>query len=79
MPRSLERINQYCTIEQEPKPTEEGKPPAYWPSSGTLEVEHLVARYSPVSRFIVQPDAFLMSYTGWPGGPPKHDVQHSLR
>ncbi|KZV91547.1 P-loop containing nucleoside triphosphate hydrolase protein [Exidia glandulosa HHB12029] len=43
---SLERILQYVSIEQEPKPTEEGKPPAYWPASGDLRVEHLDAKYS---------------------------------
>ncbi|KAI0768312.1 P-loop containing nucleoside triphosphate hydrolase protein [Trametes elegans] len=44
---SLERIKQYLNIEQEPKPTPEGVPPAYWPASGKLEVEKLSARYSP--------------------------------
>ncbi|KAJ6559868.1 P-loop containing nucleoside triphosphate hydrolase protein [Mycena capillaripes] len=44
---SLERIQQYIHIEQEPKPTEAGKPPAHWPSSGELIVEKLLARYSP--------------------------------
>ena len=43
---SLERIFGYTQIEQEPKPTEEGKPPAYWPASGRLEVSNLSARYS---------------------------------
>ncbi|KAI0709575.1 P-loop containing nucleoside triphosphate hydrolase protein [Cerioporus squamosus] len=43
---SLERIQQYMTIEQEPKPTTEGVPPAYWPASGDLRVEKLTARYS---------------------------------
>ncbi|KAK7462765.1 hypothetical protein VKT23_020778 [Stygiomarasmius scandens] len=43
---SLERINRYINIEQEPKPTPEGEPPAYWPSSGELRVEKLSARYS---------------------------------
>ncbi|KAL7284522.1 hypothetical protein ACG7TL_001813 [Trametes sanguinea] len=43
---SLERIQQYLLIEQEPKPTPEGVPPAYWPASGRLEVENLSARYS---------------------------------
>ncbi|KAK7041947.1 hypothetical protein VNI00_008929 [Paramarasmius palmivorus] len=42
---SLERIKQYFGIEQEPKPTKEGEPPAYWPANGTLKVEHLSARY----------------------------------
>ncbi|KZT29509.1 P-loop containing nucleoside triphosphate hydrolase protein [Neolentinus lepideus HHB14362 ss-1] len=41
---TLERIHQY--VEQEPKPTEDGVPPAYWPSSGNLKVEKLIARYS---------------------------------
>ncbi|KAK1228100.1 hypothetical protein PQX77_008871 [Marasmius sp. AFHP31] len=44
---SLERINGYINIEQEPKPTTDGKPPAYWPASGELRVETLAARYSP--------------------------------
>ncbi|KAJ7485533.1 P-loop containing nucleoside triphosphate hydrolase protein [Mycena latifolia] len=44
---SLERIQQYIDIEQETKPTEAGKPPAHWPSSGELIVEKLSARYSP--------------------------------
>ncbi|OSD00621.1 P-loop containing nucleoside triphosphate hydrolase protein [Trametes coccinea BRFM310] len=43
---SLERIQQYLLIEQEPKSTPEGVPPAYWPASGQLEVEKLSARYS---------------------------------
>ncbi|KAI0767285.1 P-loop containing nucleoside triphosphate hydrolase protein [Fomes fomentarius] len=43
---SLERIQQYTTIEQEPKPTKEGIPPAYWPASGDVRVEKLSARYS---------------------------------
>ncbi|KAI0775463.1 hypothetical protein BC629DRAFT_1595092 [Irpex lacteus] len=43
---SLERIHQYVVIEQEPEPKDGGVPPAYWPSSGKLEVENLTARYS---------------------------------
>ncbi|KAF7324455.1 ATP-binding cassette transporter abc4 [Mycena sanguinolenta] len=43
---SLERINDYLQIEQEPKPTFNGLPPAHWPSSGNLQVENLSARYS---------------------------------
>jgi len=43
---SLERIEGYVNIEQEPKPTDGGKPPAYWPSSGSIRVENLSARYS---------------------------------
>lgn len=47
---SLERIQQYLRIEQEPKNTPEGVPPAYWPASGNLSVEKLSARYSEVRR-----------------------------
>ncbi|TDL20550.1 P-loop containing nucleoside triphosphate hydrolase protein [Rickenella mellea] len=43
---SLERILDFLRIEHEPKPTDRGKPPAYWPSSGSLRVEKLSARYS---------------------------------
>ena len=43
---SLERIQEYGNIEQEPKPTPEGVPPAYWPASGELVVENLSAKYS---------------------------------
>lgn len=46
----MERIQQYILIEQEPKPTESGRPPAYWPASGDLKVEKLSARYSQVCR-----------------------------
>lgn len=44
---SLERVDAYLRIEQEPKPSDQGKPPAYWPASGDLRVENLCARYSP--------------------------------
>ncbi|QRW00045.1 ABC transporter transmembrane region [Ceratobasidium sp. AG-Ba] len=43
---SLERIQEYTTIEQEPATVPEKVPPAYWPSSGNLVAENLVARYS---------------------------------
>ncbi|KAI9438180.1 hypothetical protein H4582DRAFT_2111639 [Lactarius indigo] len=43
---SLERMHSYINIEQEPKPTKQGIPPAYWPASGDLRVEKLSARYS---------------------------------
>jgi ABC-type multidrug transport system fused ATPase/permease subunit len=44
--RSLERIQDYVSIEQEPKSSVEGEPPAYWPASGDIRVEHLSAKYS---------------------------------
>ncbi|KIJ48474.1 hypothetical protein M422DRAFT_247819 [Sphaerobolus stellatus SS14] len=46
---SIERLYQYMVIEQEYKPTADGVPPAYWPSSGSLRVEKLSARYSEVN------------------------------
>lgn len=44
---SLERIQHYVEIEQEPEATVDKKPPAFWPSSGNIAVENLTARYSP--------------------------------
>jgi hypothetical protein len=46
---SLERLLDYSSTEQEPKATKVGTPPAYWPASGDLRVEHLSASYSVVS------------------------------
>ena len=43
----MERIQDYIAMEQEPKPTEDGKPPSYWPASGAVRVENLCARYTP--------------------------------
>ncbi|KDQ30408.1 hypothetical protein PLEOSDRAFT_1053612 [Pleurotus ostreatus PC15] len=43
---TLERIQGYTNIDQEPKPTQNGTPPAYWPASGDLRVEKLSAKYS---------------------------------
>jgi hypothetical protein len=50
--RSLERIQGYLEIEQEPKPTTCGLPPAAWPTSGHLRVDNLTARYSKVNSNI---------------------------
>lgn len=44
---SLERVTDYIEIPQEPLSTPAGIPPAYWPSSGSLTVSNLSARYSP--------------------------------
>ncbi|KAJ1305460.1 hypothetical protein OPQ81_000470 [Rhizoctonia solani] len=43
---SLERIQAYVEIEQEVAPVPEKVPPARWPSSGSIVVENLTARYS---------------------------------
>ncbi|KAH8086617.1 hypothetical protein BXZ70DRAFT_1067776 [Cristinia sonorae] len=58
---SLERIQQYVVIEQEPKATEDGIPPAYWPASGTLNVEKLSARYSPDGPKVLKDISFNIS------------------
>ncbi|KAF9000095.1 P-loop containing nucleoside triphosphate hydrolase protein [Cyathus striatus] len=42
---SLERAHQYMQIDQEPKPSSRGIPPAYWPASGELRVSNLSASY----------------------------------
>jgi ABC-type multidrug transport system fused ATPase/permease subunit len=44
---SLERIQDYVSIEQEAKPSADGVPPAYWPASGDVRVENLSASYTP--------------------------------
>ncbi|QRV86003.1 ABC transporter transmembrane region [Ceratobasidium sp. AG-Ba] len=43
---SLERIQAYIQIEQEPAAVPEKQPPAYWPASGRIVVENLTARYA---------------------------------
>ncbi|TFK34746.1 multidrug resistance-associated ABC transporter [Crucibulum laeve] len=55
---SLERIQAYVDIEQEPKPTESGKPPAAWPTSGELRVEKLSARYSQTGPKVLHDISF---------------------
>ncbi|TDL20540.1 P-loop containing nucleoside triphosphate hydrolase protein [Rickenella mellea] len=51
---SLERILDFLRIEHEPAPVESGKPPAYWPSSGSLRAEGLSARYSDDGPEVLQ-------------------------
>ncbi|KAH9848044.1 P-loop containing nucleoside triphosphate hydrolase protein [Lenzites betulinus] len=58
---SLERIQQYLLIEQEPKNTPEGVPPAYWPASGRLEVENLCARYSETGPEVLHDISFTVA------------------
>jgi ABC-type multidrug transport system fused ATPase/permease subunit len=43
---SLERIQGYLSIEQEPQPVPDKTPPAYWPASGHIVAHNLTARYS---------------------------------
>lgn len=58
---SLERIQQYLEIEQEPKSTKDGVPPAYWPASGNLSVEGLSARYSSDGPKVLKDISFNIS------------------
>ncbi|KAF9013108.1 multidrug resistance-associated ABC transporter [Cyathus striatus] len=55
---SLERIQSYTEIDQEKRPTEAGKPPAAWPTSGELRVEKLSARYSADSPEVLHQLSF---------------------
>ncbi|KIY46182.1 P-loop containing nucleoside triphosphate hydrolase protein [Fistulina hepatica ATCC 64428] len=57
---SLERIQQYLKVEQEPESTPEGVPPAYWPASGDLVVEKLSARYSPDGPKVLRDISFVI-------------------
>jgi hypothetical protein len=49
---SLERIHQYCRIEQEPM-SSGNEPPAAWPTTGEIVVKGLEARYWKASTFTV--------------------------
>ncbi|KAI5122628.1 hypothetical protein M0805_008717 [Coniferiporia weirii] len=55
---SLERMLEFMRIDHEPRPSESGKPPAYWPSSGELRVESLCARYSDDSPEVLKDISF---------------------
>ncbi|PPR08265.1 hypothetical protein CVT24_001158 [Panaeolus cyanescens] len=50
---SLERIQAYIDIDHEACPTESGKPPAAWPTSGDIRVEGLSARYSKTGPVVL--------------------------
>ncbi|GJJ15115.1 hypothetical protein Clacol_009390 [Clathrus columnatus] len=55
---SIERIQAYIDIVQEPKPSKSGAPPAYWPASGNVVVENLRARYSADSPEVLHNISF---------------------
>ncbi|KDR83054.1 hypothetical protein GALMADRAFT_238844 [Galerina marginata CBS 339.88] len=55
---SLERIQGYLDIDHEPPSTEDGKPPAAWPTSGSIVVENLSARYSQTGPTILRDLSF---------------------
>ncbi|KAJ7122930.1 multidrug resistance-associated ABC transporter [Mycena epipterygia] len=44
---ALERVNEYCEVEQEPPEFIEPRPPASWPSEGAIRCQNLVIRYAP--------------------------------
>ena len=43
---SFERVMQYATLPSEPPPTEQGKPPAAWPTDGDVVVKNLSVKYA---------------------------------
>lgn len=43
---SFERVMQYATLPSEPQPTEQGKPPAAWPTDGDVSVKNLSVKYA---------------------------------
>jgi ABC-type multidrug transport system fused ATPase/permease subunit len=43
---SFERVMQYATLPSEPLPSEEGKPPAAWPTDGDVTVKNLSVKYA---------------------------------
>ncbi|KAK7035939.1 P-loop containing nucleoside triphosphate hydrolase protein [Favolaschia claudopus] len=55
---SLERIENYLQIEQEPKASVNGRPPAQWPSSGNLRATNLSARYSKDGPMVLRSLSF---------------------
>lgn len=43
---SIERLDEFLQIDQEPPSTEQGQPPASWPTSGEIIFDNTSARYS---------------------------------
>jgi ABC-type multidrug transport system fused ATPase/permease subunit len=76
---SLERIHAYINIEQEPKPTEEGIPPAYWPASGELRVEKLSSRYSLVRKSSSSSPVQILIQRNQDGPKVLHDISFHIK
>lgn len=57
-PPSLERIHQHLTIEHEKSATSAGAPPAAWPTSGSVSVQKLSARYAAGGPDVLHEIAF---------------------
>ncbi len=87
---SLERMHSYINAEQEPKPTEQGIPPAYWPASTGPQVVILGSRSSlrvillyvtrRPSRSASGPSLLNVTLSlGWAEGSPRHIFPHQIR
>ncbi|KAK9710865.1 Transporter of the ATP-binding cassette (ABC) [Basidiobolus ranarum] len=56
---SIERIQEYMTIEQEPPAVIEGeRPPQGWPAEGEIMVKNLVMQYSPEQPAVIRDISF---------------------
>ncbi|KAH7101229.1 P-loop containing nucleoside triphosphate hydrolase protein [Auriculariales sp. MPI-PUGE-AT-0066] len=55
---SLERIQTFLAIDQEPASSDRGIPPAYWPSTGELHAEGFSARYSKDGPLVLRDLSF---------------------
>ncbi|KAK7061300.1 multidrug resistance-associated ABC transporter [Favolaschia claudopus] len=57
----VERVNEYCEIQQEPPEFIEPRPPANWPSAGAIECRDLVIRYAPELPAVLHNISFSIS------------------
>ncbi|KAF9213805.1 hypothetical protein BGZ59_004794 [Podila verticillata] len=56
---AVERIEEYVTLEQEPPAIIEGsRPPASWPYSGEIIVDHLTMKYAPETPEVIKDISF---------------------
>ncbi|KAG6849488.1 hypothetical protein H0H93_008015 [Arthromyces matolae] len=55
---SLERLQEYMVIEQEPPSPQQAHIPAAWPTSGSLSAKNLIARYTPDGPKVLQGISF---------------------
>jgi ABC-type multidrug transport system fused ATPase/permease subunit len=76
---SLERIVAYTEAEQERKSTEDGKPPAAWPTSGEIRVENLTARYSKVRMYQYNLLSYILIRRPQDGPKVLHGLSFSIR
>ncbi|KAF9368019.1 hypothetical protein CPC16_005788, partial [Podila verticillata] len=56
---AVERVEEYMTLEQEPPAIIEGsRPPASWPYSGEIVVDHLTMKYAPETPEVIKDISF---------------------